>query len=147
MQVIHADMIAEARARVAQADKPDLLVFLEDFDKELTALDEKVYTNDTGLNRLKKKVRAWLDGWYLEAHGEMEAQKCISQGKSAMEGEMKEGDMGVDKEVGDGGVVLEKRSDEEVDEGGVVLKQTDKEVEEGGVVLGKQTDKNEKTEI
>jgi hypothetical protein len=88
MQVIHADMIAEARARVAQADKPDLLVFLEDFDKELTALDEKVYTNDTGLNRLKKKVRAWLDGWYLEAHGEMEAQKCISQGKSAMEGEM-----------------------------------------------------------
>jgi hypothetical protein len=77
----------------------------------------------------------------------MEAQKCISQGKSAMEGEMKEGDMGVDKEVGDGGVVLEKRSDEEVDEGGVVLKQTDKEVEEGGVVLGKQTDKNEKTEI
>jgi hypothetical protein len=38
----------------------------------------------------------------------------------------------VDKEVGDGGVVLEKRSDEEVDEGGVVLK---------------QTDKNEKTEI
>jgi hypothetical protein len=47
--------------------------------------------------------------------------------------EMKAGDMGVDKEVGDGGVVLEKRSDEEV--------------EEGGVVLGRQTDKNEKTEI
>jgi hypothetical protein len=44
--------------------------------------------------------------------------------------EMKAGDMGVDKEVGDGGVV---RSDEEV--------------EEGGVVLGRQTDKNEKTEI
>jgi hypothetical protein len=112
MQVIHADMIAEARARVAQADKPNLLVFLENVDKDLTGLDQAVYTNDTGLNELKKKVSGWLGGWYLEAYGEME--KRVDEVEVSG---VREGGVAVDeamyKEVEGGGVAVEMQTDKE----------------------------------
>jgi hypothetical protein len=55
---LRAAMIAEAGAKI---QKRALLIFLKEVSGELTTLDKAVYTNDTGLNRLKRKVKDWLD--------------------------------------------------------------------------------------
>jgi hypothetical protein len=63
MKDYQATMIASARENISEAQKPKLLLFSEEVDHDLTNLNP---ANDTGLNRLKKKVSDRLDAWYLE---------------------------------------------------------------------------------
>ena len=66
MKDYQATMIASAQENISEAEKPKLLLLLVEVDCNLTNLNLAVYTNDTGLNRLKKKVSDRLDAWCFD---------------------------------------------------------------------------------